>query len=197
MGEKSPYPVCKTCGKPHRGTCANPEAGGYLSQKVGVIAHVDHRKTSLTAAIARVIADDPGAFVDTKSGGGSSAVERRPSKPTVEGSTPSPRSKKSTAARKDVQAGKRRGSSGAKGDPKQSGRAVAQLVETPVQPEVAGSSPASTAGNQAPPVDTTTRGTPRKRAPKGTFDRKAYQRQKAAERRARRKSDQPDNEVSE
>lgn len=43
------------------------------------------------------------------------------------------------------------------------------------------------AGTQAPPVDLTTRGTPRRRAPKGTFDRKAYQREKARERRAKLK----------
>lgn len=73
-------------------------------------------------------------------------------------------------------------------------------VRTGVEPE---------AGTQAPPVDTrfltdadkfdpqpiidaemnrraglTARGTPRQRAPKGTFDRKAYQRVKAKERRA-------------
>lgn len=50
------------------------------------------------------------------------------------------------------------------------------------------------AGTQAPPVDTslTKAGTPRKRAPKGTgFDRKAYQREKARERRAKAKADGP------
>lgn len=40
----------------------------------------------------------------------------------------------------------------------------------------------------------TVRGTPRKRAPKGTFDRKAYQRQKARERRAKLKADQSKRE---
>ncbi len=56
------------------------------------------------------------------------------------------------------------------------------------------------AGTQAPPVDkletarkvladVTTRGTPRKRAPKGTFDRKAHQAKKARERRAAKKAE--------
>ncbi len=65
--------------------------------------------------------------------------------------------------------------------------AMSSQLNIPVQPEVARSNRASIAGTQAPPVDTTTRGTPRQRAPKGTFDRKAYQAQKARERRAKLK----------
>ena len=40
----------------------------------------------------------------------------------------------------------------------------------------------------AAPAPLTVRGTPRQRAPKGTFDRKAYQREAAKERRAKVKT---------
>jgi len=123
--------------------------------------------------------------------------------------------KKSTAARKDVQAttlkedrsrspalgtgGKARHRSDT-GNIQETG--TAKTVATTGAAATASSRLASApkiAGTQAPPVDTLTqaeaaaahlapdltkRGTPRQRAPKGTFDRKAYQREKARERRA-------------
>lgn len=107
--------------------------------------------------------------------GGSSAVEQVPSKQTVGGSTPPPRSKKSTAARKDVP--------GIEGKE----RVSRSPGLTPRQPEVA--PPASdqdepVAGTQAPPVDAKSKGG----RPRIHADRKAYKAQKQREYRAKIKS---------
>lgn len=137
MGEKSPHVVCKLCNTAH------PLGGPHSWDK-----------PSATKEQRIAIAD---AVVKAKSGGGSSAVERRPSKPTVEGSTPSPRSKQTAASPK------------AKGRPSR-GKALSP-------DSVAALSPNGPAG------------TPKRRGrPSTGFDKKAYDRQKAAERRAARKA---------
>lgn len=85
----------------------------------------------------------------TKSSGGSSEVERQPSKLGVGGSNPPRRSKKSTAARKDVQQG-RRGPGVGEPTTEQSGLAMPSSREI-------GRPPMSPAGTQALPVDTLSR----------------------------------------
>lgn len=102
-----------------------------------------------------------------KSSGGSSAVERNPSKVGVEGSTPSPRSKKSAAVRKDVQG-------------------VGKLVASAL--DAAAMADQRAVGTQAPPADTTKRprGRPRLAEPKSP--RAEYQRELMRKRYAKKKA---------
>lgn len=89
-----------------------------------------------------------------KSSGGSSAVERTPSKRKVAGSTPARRSKKSTALGKDRAAAGTGGRSARKGKAGEGSHAVAQPDRAGAcEPAVGGSNPAQQAGTQAPPVD--------------------------------------------
>lgn len=121
MGKASDPPKCKACGKEHWGTCLDHSNRGYLSarqaepevkaQRVAKANEVLASKgIDVAAEVARVAAMTPAQVVTASKerkkqitaarkaakSGGSSAVERRPSKPTVEGSTPSPRSKPKT-----------------------------------------------------------------------------------------------------
>jgi hypothetical protein len=63
----------------------------------------------------------------------------------------------------------------------------------PADPPRSEAAPRKDADSAAPvdAVPLTTRGTPRQRAPKGTFDRKAYQREKQRERRAKLREQKP------
>lgn len=105
--------------------------------------------------------------------------------------------KPSTAARKDVP-----GKTTVRDALAQIGEDPVKAAQPPVSEEAAFASTGDSirtrvpednipAGTQAPPVDVSTlltkRGAPRKRAPKGTFDRKAYQREAARKRRAEAK----------
>ncbi len=116
----------------------------------------------------------------------------KPRSSKVAGSNPAGSAKKSTAALKEVPAAGIGGRSARKGHADERSHAVAQPDRAgDFDLAVGGSNPAQQASTQASPVDTplTVRGTPRKRAPKGTFDRKAYQRKAAKMRRDRKRAE--------
>lgn len=138
MGKSTEPPTCRFCGKAHRGTCMDHEARGAISSQLDI-----------SAVVARVAAMSPAEVIAASKerkkkltaarkaakSGGSSAAERRPSKPTVEGSTPSPRSKVSGPSRKVKGAGSTpvRSEGGASNKPSKKSAASPKAKDRPLR----------------------------------------------------------------
>lgn len=102
-----------------------------------------------------------------------------PANPEAKASKANPRDDAPVASEADGDASRLSAGRTAQGAPAKAARAALKKAET----ESAHLAPALT-----------TRGTPRKRAPKGTVDRKAYQAEKARKRRARKRAEKQQKE---
>lgn len=146
-------PLHKLCGTRHWSTQACPamkSEGRQLSASTPAAKGIDRRDS---ARSVRPTSEGRGSVKRQEPATGTTSKASPATKPIVGRPKDGPATK-STAARKDVRQGRGEGRSGAKGQIVEASVAVAQMVETPVQPDVAGSSPASAAGTQAPLVDT-------------------------------------------
>lgn len=166
MGKGTEPPVCKSCGKPHWGTCLDHDAGGSLSRRVASVGSLaPGSKSAILAqvlglpiiegiATEKVAKESEGRQLSVSTSA-ASGIDRRDSARSVR-----PTSDKSTAARKDV-----RSQYGSEAPAQPSGN------KDPIGQREHGAG----SGNQAPPVDT-------------GFDKTAYQRDYMRRRRAEKKA---------
>lgn len=201
MGKGTQPPNCKSCGEPHWGTCLNHEAkGAIFDQRPSAITDGVIDATYRTKPSASVEGPRTTQVVNVGAGGRTKSTAARKDVPEAQNEgrrlAKLVKAPRDTTLREIVGSNPTPGTEAGTQAPSVDQSGAAELRTSDPLRSVAATR--EDAGTAAPErleaaktalAEVTARGTPRKRAPKGTFDRAAYQREAARKRRAKQKAE--------